>query len=62
MKLHSDFRETMKAAAQSVYMKVRRCAHNDECGKKMLIVPGADEITLLHWLLEEFAEENDFEL
>lgn len=62
MKLHEVWRPTMEPAAQSLYRKVSACSFNSECGKRMLIVPTDDEITLLHWLLREFAEQNDIEL
>lgn len=62
MKLHESLVPSMRKAAISLYEKARRCAWNSECEKKMLIVPTDDEITLLHWLIQDFAKENDFEL
>lgn len=62
MKIHESHKPKMEEAAKSLYGKARRCSFNSECGKKMLIVPTDDEVTLLHWLIQEFAEENGFEL
>lgn len=60
--MHESLKPRMEEAARSLYGKVRRCSFNSEIGKKMLIVPNDDEITLIHWLIHEFAEENDFEV
>ena len=62
MKLGECFKEQMSEAARSLYAKANHCSYNSECGMRMLIVPTDDEITLIHWLLQDLAKENDFEL
>lgn len=62
MKVHDDWKPRMEEAAKTLYGKARRCSFNNECGMKMLIVPTQDEITLLHWLLQDFAKENGYDI